>query len=349
MDLIDISNLGNWEAPKSWLKISTIDAHTGGEPLRIITDGFPDLEGTTVLEKRSFVREHYDYLRTVLMWEPRGHSDMYGAIIVEPNSSGADFGVIFMHNEGYSTGCGHAVIALAKVFVETGLILMEGPITPVVMDVPSGRVYAEVLSEKGKVTGAQFRNVPSFVQHLDNEVDVPNLGSVKVDIAFGGAFYAYVDTVQIGLGCSPENISNLIEAGMAIKRAVSQSVAVDHPTAPEMNYLYGTIFVGKSASPDHHSRHVCIFADGQVDRCPTGTGVSGRLAILHARGEIQMGQMITIDSILGTTFTGQIKEKVKVGECDGVIPEVGGNAHITGRQTFFIDPDDPLKDGFILR
>ena len=349
MDLTDISKLGDWEAPKSWLKISTLDIHTGGEPLRIISDGFPALEGTTVLEKRSYVREHYDHLRTSLMWEPRGHSDMYGAIIVEPNSPEADFGVIFMHNEGYSTGCGHAVIALAKVFVETGLIPMNGPITPVVMDVPSGRIHAEVLSEKGKVTGARFRNIPSFVQHLDNKVDVPELGPVKVDIAFGGAFYAYVDTEQIKVDCSPENVSNLIEAGMAIKKVVSQSVEMDHPAEPEMNYLYGTIFVGKSDSSDHHSRHVCIFADGQVDRCPTGTGVSGRLAILHAKDEIKKGQMITIDSILGTTFTGQIINEVKVGKYDGVIPEVGGNAYITGRQTFFVDPDDPLKDGFILR
>ena len=349
MDLSDISKLGDWEVPEYYLKISTLDVHTGGEPLRIIMDGFPFLKGTTVLEKRSYVREHYDHLRTSLMLEPRGHSDMYGAIIVEPNSAQADFGVIFLHNEGYSTGCGHAVLGLTKTFVETGLIKSMGQTTDVVMDVPSGMVHAEALSENGNVTGARFRNVPSFVQCLDHEVDVKDYGTIKYDLAFGGAFYVFVNVSEIGMDASPEQSASLISAGMAIRKAVAEAVEMDHPNEPEMNHLYGTIFVADTNQAEVHSRHVCIFADGQIDRCPTGTGVSARLAILHERGEATINQTLTIDSILGTTFSGRVVETLTVNGQEAVIPEVTGTSHITGRQTFFIDPDDPLKDGFLLR
>ncbi|MBH31837.1 MAG: proline racemase [Candidatus Marinimicrobia bacterium] len=349
MELADISKLRDWEVPEQYLKISTVDVHTGGEPLRIIVDGFPSIKGSTVLEKRSYVREHYDHLRTSLMWEPRGHSDMYGAIIVEPNSSAADFGVIFLHNEGYSTGCGHAVLGLTKTFVETGLIKSTGETTDVVMDVPSGMIHAEAISENGKVIGARFRNVLSFVQCLDGEVDVVDYGTVRYDIAFGGAFYAFVNVSEIGMDALPGQSSSLISAGMAIRKALAEAVAMDHPNEPEMNHLYGTIFVADSDQPEVHSRHVCIFADGQIDRCPTGTGVSARLAILHERGMAKMNQAITIDSILGTSFSGCVVEIQTLNGREAVIPEVTGTSHITGRQTFVIDSDDPLKDGFLLR
>lgn len=347
--MIDVSELKSWQPPPGWLKIDTLDVHTEGEPLRIILDGYPALEGGTVLEKRAFAREQFDHLRTSLMWEPRGHRDMYGALIVEPDSPDSDFGVIFLHNEGYSTGCGHAVIALAKAFVETGLIESRGDVTPVVMDVPSGTVHAEAIAEKGKVTSARFRNVPSFVQLLDGEVDVPGYGHVPFDLAFGGAFYAFVNARDVGLEAKPEKSVSLVSAGMAIKKAVSAAVEMDHPGEPEMNYLYGIIFVADSNRPEVHSRHVCVFADGQVDRCPTGTGVAARLAILHERGEIKLNEMITIDSILGTTFTGRVVETLSIDGRRAVIPEVGGTSHIIGRQTFVVDRDDPLKDGFILK
>lgn len=347
--MIDVSRLKDWSPPEGWLTIETLDLHTEGEPLRIILDGYPDLEGDTVLEKRTFAREHFDHFRTSLMWEPRGHRDMYGALIVEPDSADSDFGVIFLHNEGYSTGCGHAVLGLTKTFVETGLIESKGAVTPVVMHVPSGTVHAEAVSENGRVTSARFRNVPSFVQHLDGEVDVPPYGPVRYDLAFGGAFYAFVNVSDVGLEAVPEMSSSLISAGMAVKKSVAEAVEMDHPREPEMNYLYGTIFIGESSDPDCHSRHVCIFADGQVDRCPTGTGVAARLAILHERGEVKTNQTITIDSVLGTFFKGRVVETLSIVDRHAVIPEVSGTSHIIGRQTFVIDPDDPLKDGFILR
>jgi len=346
--MINISKINNWTPPKNWQEIKTIDAHTGGEPLRIIIDGYPDLVGQTLLEKRTYAQKNHDNFRKAFLWEPRGHADMYGAIIVEPDTSGADFGVIFIHNEGYSTGCGHAVIALTKVIVETGLIPMMEPETEVKMDTPSGFIQSFAQVKNDEVTGVRFQNVPSFVQALDAEVDVQGFGKIKYDLAFGGAFYAFVDVSEVGLDCTEEYHNALVDVGKKIKQAVMDKVSMAHPTEPDMNFLYGTIFTGSAKDPSHHSRNVCIFADGQVDRSPTGTGVSARAAIHYARGEIDIGDSITIESIIGSTFTVKVAESSSLGPYDAVIPEVGGNAHITGKNTFWIDPDDPLKGGFIL-
>ena len=346
--MINISKINNWTPPKNWQEIKTIDAHTGGEPLRIIIDGYPDLVGQTLLEKRTYAQKNHDNFRKAFLWEPRGHADMYGAIIVEPDTSGADFGVIFIHNEGYSTGCGHAVIALTKVIVETGLIPMMEPETEVKMDPPSGFIQSFSQVKNDEVTGVRFQNVPSFVQALDAEVDVQGFGKIKYDLAFGGAFYAFVDVSEVGLDCTEEYHNALVDVGKKIKQAVMDKVSMAHPTEPDMNFLYGTIFTGSAKDPNHHSRNVCIFADGQVDRSSTGTGVSARAAIHYARGEIKIGESITIESIIGSTFTVKVAESSSLGPYDAVIPEVGGNAHITGKNTFWIDPDDPLKGGFIL-
>ena len=347
--MIEIKKLQDWLPPKSWLEIHTIDTHTGGEPLRIIVSGFPELSGKTVLEKRACIKNEFDEFRKALMWEPRGHADMYGAIIVEPDTPGADFGVIFIHNEGYSTGCGHAVIALTKVFVETGLIPNTEPVTEIRMDVPSGFIQSYANVKNGEITNIGFHNVPSFVQLMNAKVDVPGLGSIQYDLAFGGAFYAFVDVEQVGLDCTKKHQNQLIQKGMKIKRAVMESVKMDHPTESEMNFLYGTIFIGPAQDPKNHSRNVCIFAEGEVDRSPTGTGVSGRAAIHHARGEIGVKESITIESIIGSTFSVKVEETTTFGKYKAVIPEVKGNAFITGKNTFWINPNDPLKDGFILR
>ena len=346
--MINISKINNWTPPKNWQEIKTIDAHTGGEPLRIIIDGYPDLVGQTLLEKRTYAQKNHDNFRKAFLWEPRGHADMYGAIIVEPDTSGADFGVIFIHNEGYSTGCGHAVIALTKVIVETGLIPMMEPETEVKMDTPSGFIQSFAQVKNDEVTGVRFQNVPSFVQALDAEVDVQGFGKIKYDLAFGGAFYAFVDVSEVGLDCTEEYHNALVDVGKKIKQAVMDKVSMAHPTEPDMNFLYGTIFTGSAKDPNHHSRNVCIFADGQVDRSPTGTGVSARAAIHYVRGEIDVGDSITIESIIGSTFRVKVAESSSFGPYDAVIPEVIGNAHITGKNTFWIDPDDPLKGGFIL-
>ena len=347
--MIPINKLKNWNPPDGWIEIQTIDSHTEGEPLRIILSGYPALKGKTLLEKRTNAHRLHDELRKTLIWEPRGHRDMYGAIIVEPDTPDADFGVIFIHNEGYSTGCGHAVIALTKVFVETGLIPMNEPETEVKMDVPSGFIKSYAKVKNGQVTGVRFENVPSFVQSLDTKIDVPGIGEINYDLAFGGAFYAFVDVAQLGLDCTSKYQNQLIETGIKIKHAVMDSVKMVHPLEPDMNFLYGTIFTGVSKNPNHHSRNVCIFAEGEVDRSPTGTGVSARAAILHAKDEIKLGESIIIESIIGSTFSVKAVETTTFGNYDAVIPEVSGNAYITGKNTFWINPEDPLKNGFILR
>ena len=347
--MIAINKLKNWNPPDGWIEIQTIDSHTEGEPLRIILSGYPALKGKTLLEKRTNARRLHDELRKALIWEPRGHRDMYGAIIVEPDTLDADFGVIFIHNEGFSTGCGHAVIALTKVFVETGLIPMNEPETEVKMDVPSGFIKSYAKVKNGQVTGVRFENVPSFVQSLDTEIDVPGIGKINYDLAFGGAFYAFVDVAQLGLNCTSKYQNQLIETGIKIKHAVMDSVKMVHPLEPDMNFLYGTIFTGVSKNPNHHSRNVCIFAEGEVDRSPTGTGVSARAAILHAKDEIKTGESIIIESIIDSTFSVKVVETTTFGNYDAVIPEVSGNAYITGKNTFWINPEDPLKDGFILK
>ncbi len=339
----------DWTPPEGWLRITSIDAHTAGEPFRVITSGFPEMQGDTILARRRYAKEHLDHLRTALMWEPRGHADMYGCIVTPPVTPEADIGILFMHNEGYSTMCGHGIIGIAKVALETGLLPMTEPETTIKIDAPAGLITAHARVEQGQVTEVRFHNVPSFVLALDQIVAVPGLGQVRYDLAFGGAFYAFVRAEDVGVGCTALEFRQLIEKGLAIKRAVMAERPIPHPFEEDLSFLYGTIFVGPALGAGAHSRNVCIFADGEVDRCPTGTGVSARLAIHHARGEIGTGESMVVESIIGSRFTGRVVETTNFGPHQAVIPEVGGTAHITGRHEFLIDPDDPWRDGFILR
>jgi len=193
----NFDKFNSWHPPEDWLKIKTIDAHTAGEPLRIILSGLPEIKGKTILEKRNFLKENYDYLRTALMFEPRGHADMYGAIITDPENEGSDFGVLFLHNEGYSTMCGHGIIALTKVVLETGMIEKSKPVTTIKIDTPAGLVNSYSRIENGSVKSIYFHNVPSFVLAMDERISVPGVGDIKYDIAFGGAFYAFVNADEL--------------------------------------------------------------------------------------------------------------------------------------------------------
>ena len=341
--------LKKWSAPAKWEKITSLDVHTAGEPLRIITGGFPDLPGDTILQKRRWAKENFDYLRTALMWEPRGHADMYGCILTEPVSPDADFGVLFLHNEGYSSMCGHAIIALATVAAETGLIQTQAGHASLKIDTPAGLVSATANLKNGRVVGASFRNVPAFVAARDAVIDVPALGKIRYDLVFGGAFYAYVNAEDVGLKCTPGHFQALIEKGMAIKNEIMRSREIIHPFETDLGFLYGTIFVEPSEKEGVHSRNVCVFADGEVDRSPTGTGVSGRLALHYSRGEMNTNEPIVIESIIGSAFKGSVIEETTFGAYPAIIPEIGGRAFITGKNEFYMDPDDPFKDGFILR
>ena len=328
--------------------ITTLDCHVAGEALRVVTSGFPEPAGSTILEKRQYCRDHLDYLRRMLMWEPRGHHDMYGCLLVTSAHPQADTGVLFFHNEGYSTMCGHGIIGLATVMLEEGLFPTTAPTTTIRFDTPSGLVTAKASLDEGKVRSVAFLNVPSFVLDVRQTVHVPGIGPVQYDIAFGGAFYAFCQAEPLGLDLKPEHAPRLQAHGLAIKQALMAERTISHPTEPELGYLYGTILTGPPQTPGGDVRQTCIFANGALDRSPTGTGVSAHLALLYAKGSLKVGQPLRFESILGTQFGGKIVEETQLASCPAIIPEVEGHAWLTGRHEFVIDPDDPLKGGFLL-
>lgn len=323
--------------------------HTGGEPLRIIMEGYPDIKASHLLEYRRILKEKYDHLRTAIMHEPRGHADMYGCLLLPPFNAEADFSVIFMHNEGYSTMCGHAIIALTTLAVKMGWVEIKNGEAHLTIEAPCGLIQAKAIIINNQIY-ASFHCVPSFVIGLDYSVDVPGFGKVNYDLAYGGAFYAYVNSDQLGLELTPSNYKRIIETGMAIKHAVMKSNhSIRHPFESDLSFLYGTIFIGGPVSPGIDSRNVCVFANGEVDRSPTGSGVSGRMAIHHKRGELTLHQKMTIESITGAVFVGSVESKLEYGDREAVIPCVEGTAYITGQHEFIIDPEDPFTNGFLLR
>jgi trans-L-3-hydroxyproline dehydratase len=327
--------------------LKTIDAHTAGEPLRLIVEGFPRVEGRTILEKREFIREHHDHLRRALMLEPRGHADMYGALLTEPEHPGSDAGVLFMHNAGFSTMCGHGTIAVVKIALERGLLTLPTGRTDVILDSPAGPIHARPRMVGGRVSRVSFRNVPSFVLHGGVPV---RLGTrdLRADVAFGGAFYAIVDSEAAGIPIVPERLPDLRRAGMEIKHAVERAVTVVHPDEPGLHGIYGTIFTGPPSGEGADLRNVTIFADAEVDRSPCGTGTAAVMAVLHAMGMLGPEQTFTHESIIGTLFTGRLAGETMVGELPAIIPEIAGEAYITGENTFLIDEADPLRWGFRL-
>lgn len=330
--------------------ITCIDAHCAGEPVRVITSGFPPIPGKTILKKREYVLKHYDHLRKLIMLEPRGHSGMYGCILVPPVTSDGDFGVLFTHNEGLSTGCGHATIGVTKVVIETGMINSKEGENIVKIDTPAGRVTSYAQVEGGKVKRVKFQNVPSFVLYENIPIKIEGEKEIQVDIAFCGAFYAYVEAEKLGLEVDPKIIDRLVDLGMKIKYKVIDSMKVVHPLEKDLNSIYGTIFTGPLEEKENKiiSKNVCIFADGQIDRSPTGTGTGGRIALLSHKGLLMKGMTLINKSIIDTAFEGIIVDYTKVGNISAVIPEVSGTAHITGFNQLVLEPDDSLREGFRL-
>lgn len=348
----NILNKTSFTPKKNWVQIKTIDMHTGGEPLRVIVEGFPVLKGNSVLDYRRYCKENYDYLRTSLLFEPRGHADMYGCILTPPNDDKGDFGIVFLHNEGYSTMCGHAIIAISTLAVEMNWIDIQEGDNMLKIDAPCGRITSFANVKNGKVTGVRFHCVPSFVVGLDRNVEIEGLGTVTYDLAYGGAFYAYVNMNKnsFDFDLTPSSYQALISKGMDIKHAVmQQDKEILHPFENDLSFLYGTIFIGDSLHENVDSRNICVFAEGEVDRSPTGSGVSGRMAIHKARKEIDFGETMSIESITDAVFKGSVISEEDYGPFTAVIPQVEGTAYITGMQTFVIDSNDPMKNGFILR
>ena len=319
--------------------VETVDYHTGGEPFRIVTGGVEPLRGETILDKRRDALARFDDIRRLLVNEPRGHADMYGCFVCEPNDAGADLGVVFFHNAGYSTACGHGTIALVTWALDEGVVERREGENHVVVDVPSGRLETVARVEAGKVRSVRFRNVPSFVAATGLSA-----AGREVDVAFGGAFYASCpERVE------PGELPRLIELGRAIKRGLEAAQKLVHPLEPELHDIYGVIFWQPEPGEPLTQRNVTVFADGEVDRSPCGSGTSARLALLDAAGELPRGDELRHLSIVGSEFRGRVVGAAEVAGCAAVVTEVEGSAYRTGRHVFELDPDDPLGTGFLLR
>ncbi len=328
----------------------TIDAHTAGEPLRLIVDGWAEPQGDTILERREYARAHQDAFRRALMLEPRGHADMYGALLTPPEREGSDTGILFMHNEGFSTMCGHGTIAAATIMIER--MDRYADARRIVFDVPAGQVVAraEVSTRRDgsrRVDRVAFTNVPSFV--LAAGVPVQARGRViRVDVAFGGAFYAICDAESAGLGVSGDRLHDLRELSVDIRAQVEKAIAVVHPLEPGLHGIYGTIYTAPPNSDGADLRNVTVFADREVDRSPCGSGTAAVMAVLDAMGMLPADHVFTHESIIDTTFRGRVLEHTTVGDIAAIVPEIEGSASITGEHTFIVSDDDPLRDGFRL-
>jgi proline racemase len=330
-------------------KLKVVDMHTGGEPVRIIVAGYPELPKGTILEKRAHVRDRLDHLRRILMFEPRGHYDMYGALLVEPDLPGADMAVLFMHNEGYSTMCGHAVVALGRYAVDHGLVALVEPLTTVNIECPCGMVVAEVEVTGGRAGAVSFESVPSFLFAADRTVQVPGFGTIRFDVAYGGAFYALADAAQFGLVFGRSPARAFVDAATALTETVRRSVPLSHPDSADLAFLYGSILTdGGDGAGGTATRNVCVFADAQVDRSPTGSGVTARLAAMHAKGTVFPGEIRLFESIVGSRFTGAVARITQAGDHAAIVARVSGRSHYTGKASFTVEADDELGRGFLV-
>jgi len=331
------------------LILTSIDAHTAGEPLRLITSGWPAPKGATQLERRAWARQHQDHLRKALMFEPRGHLDMYGALLTEPERPDSHAGVLFMHNEGFSTMCGHGIIAVTTIAFERDLINTGSEPGVLTLDAPAGqiRARAELVRTAGgtRVSRVSFINVPSFVFASGVPVRIGSR-TVPVDVAFGGAFYAIVDAEAAGLPIASERLNDLRAVGMTIARAVESQLTVVHPTEPGLTGIYGTIFTGPPTVAGADLRNVTIFAEAEVDRSPCGTGTCAVLAVIDAMGLVDDSKPFVHESLIGTTFQARVTGRTEVGAHQAIVPELSGEAWITGEHKFIVQAADPLKRGF---
>ena len=332
--------------------ISVIDTHTAGEAARLVTAGVPKIPGKDIVEKKQYLIDNLDDLRKSVMFEPRGHQDMFGAFLLPPTKEEADFALIFMDTGGYLNMCGHNTSAAVTAAVETGMVDVEEGATEkeVVVETPAGLIYATAkLKDNGaKVKEVSFKNVESFLYKRDLELDVEGVGHIKFDISFGGSFFCILSADQLGLEVKPENASKLKEAGLKIRDAVNANIEIQHPTLSHIKSVDLVEIYDKPSHPEATYKNVVVFGDGNIDRSPCGTGTSAKLATLYAKGELKPGEPFVYESILGTLFKGRIVEERKLADFDAIIPEITGSGYILGFSNYVYDPDDALTYGFLL-
>jgi proline racemase/trans-L-3-hydroxyproline dehydratase len=327
---------------------SAIDSHTGGNAERVIVGGVPQIPGRTMMEKLKYTRDNLDHLRTLLVHEPRGHNNMFASFLLPPTVDGADVGVLYLEPGGYPTMCGHGTIGVCTVLVETGMVEVEEPITEVVLDTAAGVVRAEVAVKDGLAESVTIRNVPSFLYKADVEVNVPDVGRVVLDIAYGGNFYAILPAEAVGLEIDPQHDSEIISLGTRIWRAANEQVDIHHPEEPEIDSINYVEFSAPATDPKATMKNAVAVPPAGIDRSPCGTGTSAKMATLYAKGELGLNEEFVHESIIGSLFYGELVEETKVGDYTAVIPTIRGSAHIMGIHQFVLDPRDPFPAGFLL-
>lgn len=328
--------------------ISTVDAHTGGEPVRVVLSGLPLVVGNTMVEKKKFLKNHLDHFRALLMQEPRGHDDMFGVIMTPPCNPQAHYGVLFVDNSGYLDMCGHGIIGLATVLIETGMVPATAPETVIIFDTPAGLVgiYAKV--ENQRLLEVSLRNVPAFLYAENIRIDTPSLGAVRCDVAFGGNFFAAVDAQALGLSLHAGNIPALVRLGIEIRQAVNAVLKPQHPEHGHIHRVELTEFYQRPDSAVPFAKSLVVFGSGQFDRSPCGTGVSATMATLHAKGQLALNTEFIAESVIGTRFKGRLIEAIDLHGYAAVVPVVAGTAYLTGIHQFVVAADDPIKYGFTI-
>lgn len=328
--------------------IEFVDTHTMGEPTRIIIDGLPELVGKTIMDKKEYLEKNLDYIRTMAMNEPRGHNDMFGAIVTPAINKEADIGVIYMDGGGYLNMCGHGTIGLATLLVEDKYIEVMEPFTHITLDTPAGLVKVRVKVENGRAMEVSFTNVPSFLYKEDLIVNMDEIGDVSVDISFGGSFFAIVNAKELGIRVETENIDKIIELGLKLREKINKEFKVKHPNKPEINKVDLVEIYDEPSNEKANYKNVVVFGKNQFDRSPCGTGTSAKMARLHDSGQLAINEEFVYESIMGTLFTGKILEETKIGKFNGIIPEITGRAFITGKGFLISHEEDPFRYGFSL-
>lgn len=328
--------------------INAVDGHTAGEAVRTVVSGFPKVPGATLPEKKQWLEDNMDWVRTGIMLEPRGHNEMFGSMLVDPVDPEADYGIIFMDGGGYLNMCGHGTIGAMTIAVETGIVEAVEPVTHVVQEAPAGIIRGDVSVEDGMAKKVSFKNVPSFLYKEDQEVELPVYGKIKFDISFGGSFFAIAKVDQIGIEIVPENAAKLKDLGIQLRDIINEEIEIKHPTLEHIKTVDLVEWWSETDNPNATLKNCVVFGQGQVDRSPCGTGTSAKLATLHAKGELEIGEKFYYESILGTIFEGEIVEETKIGEYDAIIPQITGSAYITGFNNFIFNEEDPLNHGFVL-